>query len=984
MQFILQIPGYLNKQRYVKYKNLGTFCLSQRTLKNLASLAPGYQPKLVENDKLQSSFIETYYAAKGKCKSGTYRMLLPPPNVTGNLHLGHALMAIVQDVICRQKRQMGYDVIWIPGMDHAGIATQVVVEKKLLKERGLTRHQIGRELFLKEIWKWKQEKGEGIKYDLRKLGCTLSWDNEYFTMDQRQAFAVNEAFIRLFEEGLITRRESLVNWSCTLESAISDIEVETLDIKGPTEIAVPGYSKNITFGRIYDINYKILGSSNETITVSTTRPETLLGDVAVAVNPLDERYKKFRDLSEVLLWHPFREERIPLIFDVNVDPEIGTGAVKITPAHDRNDFELACRHLLKTKQVFTQNGKICEDYKQFSQLPRFEAREKILQKLAELELLVSIRDHNMQLPICSRSKDIIEYMLRKQWFLSCQTMANEALAEVLSGRLQIIPANFEIDWQKWLENCHDWCVSRQLWWGHQIPAYKAVDSINNNSTWVAAHSIEDAFKKAQYILQTSNLKITQDCDVLDTWFSSALLPFSVSSWPSEEYKQNYPLDLMETGHDILFFWVARMVMLGLKLTGMAPFKKILLNGLVCDVHGRKMSKSLGNVVTPQQVIKGATLQSLQEDIKASQNSGILSVKEVQKSLKGLKRMFPQGIQECGTDALRFTLCSHNIKSHFINFNVNECYTNKLFLNKIWQATRFTLGAADRLQMPLQEVESLNHVQLNKWDQWLLSRLAETLKICHESFENYNLHTATQALKQYLYNNVCDVYVETCKTNINLKKSEGYIHCATLATALSWSLQAMSPFTPFLSEELLNYLPRNVEVDLNRFQNPKLEQEINDILEVCQNVRQIKSRYNISKKYDPQLKLFAHKEEALKLLQKHELEIQALTLVRGIKLEMLNESSEDRKDLKIFSTAGHLCSFGISTNDLYKPEVKKSEVMSNINEKKLKKLEAELKRYQMRIQNKGFRKLASLKVQEKHAQKIQQLVIEIEKIKSIAS
>lgn len=406
----------------------------------------------------------------------------------------------------------------------------------------------------------------------------------------------------------MTRKESLVNWSCALESAISDIEVETLDIKGPTEIAVPGYSKNITFGRIYDIEYKIMGTDNESITVSTTRPETLLGDVAVAVNPIDERYKKYRDMPEVLLWHPFREEPIPLVFDVTVDPEFGTGAVKITPAHDRNDFELALRHLLKAKQVFTPTGVISEDYKSFALMPRFEAREKILQKLGELQLLKSIRDHNMQLPICSRSKDIIEYMLRKQWFLHCQPMANEALAEVLSGRLQIIPVNFEIEWQKWLEDCHDWCVSRQLWWGHQIPAYKAVDPATNKSTWVAAHSAEEALSKAQVILKTSDLTITQDSDVLDTWFSSALLPFSASNWPSEEYKENYPLDVIETGHDILFFWVARMVMLGLKLTGTAPFKKILLNGIVCDAHGRKMSKSLGNVVTPQQVVQGATLE----------------------------------------------------------------------------------------------------------------------------------------------------------------------------------------------------------------------------------------------------------------------------------------------------------------------------------------------------------------------------------------
>uniref|UniRef100_A0A1I8PSQ2 Valine--tRNA ligase n=1 Tax=Stomoxys calcitrans TaxID=35570 RepID=A0A1I8PSQ2_STOCA len=946
-----------------------------------SKLANAYQPKVVEHgkvDKLCSSAD-----MKGKCKPGTYRMLLPPPNVTGSLHLGHALMATIQDVISRQKRQLGYDVLWIPGTDHAGIATQVVVEKKLLKERGLSRHELGRDDFLKEVWKWKQEKGDGIVDDLKKLGCTLSWDREYFTMDERQAYAVNEAFIRLFEEGLIERKESLVNWSCALQSAISDIEVETLDLKGPTELSVPGYEKNITFGRMYDISYRIMNVTEpEYIKVSTTRPETLLGDVAVAVNPTDERYQKYRNMPEVLLWHPFREEPIPLIFDVSVEPEFGTGAVKITPAHDRNDFDLAQRHLLKPIQVFSEQGLINDDFKAFSHKPRFEAREMILQKLAELHLLYDIHDHAMQLPICSRSKDVIEYMLREQWFLHCQSMADEALAEVLSGRLQIVPPNFEIEWQRWLENCHDWCISRQLWWGHQIPAYKATNCSDGKTIWVAAHSEQEALIKSREKLGSADIALARDLDVLDTWFSSALLPFSASNWPLEEYKIHYPLDLMETGHDILFFWVARMVMLGLKLTGSAPFKKILLNGIVCDAHGRKMSKSLGNVVTPQQVVQGASLKSLEQELQAAHKAGVLSQGEVKKSIKGLQHMFPQGIQECGTDALRFTLCSHNIKSHFINFDINECYTNKLFLNKIWQATRFTLGAAERLNMPLNEIETMNQVPLGKWDLWILSRLADTLKLCHESCEKFNFHMATGALKNFLYSNLCDVYVETCKRNINLQKPEGYIHCATLATALSWSLQAMSPFTPFVTEELLKHLPPNIDIDLNRFHDVQLEKEISLILEVCQQIRQLKSRNTISKKHDPHLYLYGHNDEACNILQPYLQEIQALTLTNGIHLKAIKEKS--KQHLNLFSTAGHLCSFGISTNDSYKPSLGKSSSAHDINEQKLQKLEADLKRYRMRMDNEGFRKSASQEVQQKHAEKIQQLEVEIEKIKSMSS
>lgn len=419
--------------------------------------------------------------------------------------------------------------------------------------------------------------------------------------------AVNLAFIKLFENDLIKRQTSLVNWSCSLESTISDIEVETKVLNGPTELAVPGHRSKIVFGRLYFISYRIC-DTNEEIIVATTRPETMLGDVAVAVNPQDERYSKFRPLNEVRLWHPFRNESIPLIFDLAVDPEFGTGALKITPAHDKQDFDIAKRHLIEPITVFTENGLISEKFEDFAGLPRFEARQLILNALSEMQLLRSVKDHTMNLPICSRSKDIIEYMLRPQWFLSCQTMADAAMAEVRNGRLQIVPNNFETEWYRWLEDCRDWCISRQLWWGHQVPAYFATSETNGHQCWVAALNETDALTKAKEKLKTDKVRLEQDADVLDTWFSSALLPFSVFNWPEEEYMENYPLDLMETGHDILFFWVARMTMLGIQLTGRVPFKKILLNGIVCDAHGRKMSKSLGNVITPQQVVQGASVE----------------------------------------------------------------------------------------------------------------------------------------------------------------------------------------------------------------------------------------------------------------------------------------------------------------------------------------------------------------------------------------
>lgn len=436
---------------------------------------------------------------------------------------------------------------------------------------------------------------------------------------------MSEAFIRFYKDGLIKRRESIVNWSCALESVISDIEVDLLDVKEPTEISVPGYDHNITFGRIYDIKYKIFKmdglniDSNDYIIVSTTRPETLLGDIAIAVHPLDHRYLKYRNMSEVYLWHPFREEPIPLIFDVAVDSEFGSGAVKITPAHDRTDWQIAQRHELSYISVISENGCIRNNFGKYSGKPRFHVREEILQDLGAQNLLVDIRNHSLQLPVCSRSKDIVEYMIRKQWFMSCDTMAKRALSEVLSGRLQIIPNNFEVDWENWLQNCQDWCISRQLWWGHQIPVYKVYDSDSNicnklciedeESLWIAAHNEIEAMAIAKNRFPMyEKMYLKRDQDVLDTWFSSALLPLSAFGWPNASYKNHYPLNLMETGHDILFFWVARMVMLGLQLTNETPFKKILLNGIIRDSYGRKMSKSLGNIVLPQQVVKGANLE----------------------------------------------------------------------------------------------------------------------------------------------------------------------------------------------------------------------------------------------------------------------------------------------------------------------------------------------------------------------------------------
>ncbi|KAH8370262.1 hypothetical protein KR093_002852, partial [Drosophila rubida] len=930
-------------------------------------IAAGYQPKQVEEAYWAREKLQKNLQPKSSCKRGKYRMLLPPPNVTGNLHLGHALNATVQDVIARQNRQIGYDVEWIPGTDHAGIATQVVVERTLAATKGVTRQQIGREAFLEEVLKWKAEKGSGIIKDLEKLGCTLNWSQEYFTMDTKQALAVSVAFERLFDEGLIQRRNSLVNWSCALRSAISDIEVETVDIKEPTELAVPGYEHNVLFGRIYDVAYRVVNEnqSNETpeeIVVSTTRPETILGDVAVAVHPTDPRYAKYRNRGEVKLQHPFRQDTIPLVFDVAVQQEFGSGAVKITPAHDKFDFELAARHGLNSRQVFNEQGNILSEFPEFQGKRRFVARDLIVDRLEELDLLREVRPHQLQLPICSRSKDIIEYMLMPQWFLSTKSMAEAALSELNSGRLQILPASHELEWVRWLSEARDWCISRQLWWGHQVPAYQAYDTQGNNC-WVAALNEQSAQRKAASILGKQELKLARDTDVLDTWFSSALLPFSVAGWPDENYKAQYPLDIMQTGHDILFFWVARMMMLGLKLTGEPPFRRVLLNGIVCDAQGRKMSKSLGNIVAPQQVVQGASLDSLKAELQKSCTAGIIKPSELKTSSEGMTKMFPKGIQECGTDALRFTLMSHNIKNHFINFDVDACYTNKLFLNKIWQAMRFTLNSAKTLNVSLHDFETMDGVTLSMWDRWIIGRLAEALTTCSQSYTNYNFHLATAALKQFFYQNLCDVYLETTKAAISRKDDSAYVNVATLTACLSWGLQALAPFTPFVASELLQHVPLNIELKLTQFKDAKLEAEVADVVSICNTVRQVKSRNQISKRHGPKLCLFAQNADAEDVLRRHLNQIVVLTRCEGVELELLNEESKFQKKLNFFSTAGALCSFGISLNDEFAVPETKREQMVNENKKKLKKLLNELQKYRLRVDNEAFQLMADSAVKE---------------------
>lgn len=587
-------------------------------------------------------------------------MVIPPPNVTGYLHLGHAIMCTLEDTLSRWHRMRGETVLWVPGCDHAGIATQVVVEKKLMREQKKSRHDLGREKFLDEVWKWKNEKGDHIYEQIKALGSSCDWARTVFTMDKSMSYAVEEAFIRMHEKKLIYRSTRLVNWSCTLKSAISDIEVEKIELKGRTLINVPGYKQPVEFGVLTYFAYPIENSTEEII-VATTRVETMLGDTAIVVHPDDERYKH---LHGKFVQHPFLPRRLPILADTMVDPTFGSGAVKITPAHDPNDFDCGRRLNLEFITCIGDDGSMTAECGPYAGKPRFDVRRQLIEDLKARGLYRDSKENEMILPTCSRSKDIIEPILKPQWYVNCKNMAERSIQAVRSKELKILPDIFEPVWYRWLEDIRDWCISRQLWWGHRIPSYfVSSDEIpagneTDDHYWVSAHSYDEALDKAaqRFNVSKDKIRLAQDEDVLDTWFSSGLFPFSSFGWPNstDDLKRFFPTTLLETGHDILFFWVARMVMMSLELTDQLPFTEVYLHAIIRDAHGRKMSKTLGNVIDPLDVINGISLENLQEQLKNSN----LDPREYEKAAEGQRNDYPTGIPECGTDALRFAFCAY--------------------------------------------------------------------------------------------------------------------------------------------------------------------------------------------------------------------------------------------------------------------------------------------------------------------------------------
>lgn len=701
-----------------------------------------------------------------------YCIMLPPPNVTGTLHMGHGFQVSLMDALVRYRRMCGDNTLWQVGTDHAGIATQLVVERQLL-QNGIKRNEIGRDAFVDKVWQWKHQSDGTIKGQLRRMGASLDWSRERFSLDDDISQAVIHVFTTLYDEGLIYRGKRLVNWDPSLLTAVSDLEVISHEEDG----------------FLWYIRYPVIESS-EVIVVATTRPETLLGDVAVAVNPQDERYQH---LIGKYLRHPLTQHSIPIIADDYVDPAFGSGCVKITPAHDFNDYAIGQRHRLPSINIFTPTAHLNDNVPEvYRGLERFAARKRIVQDLEALDMIEKIQPHKLQVPRGDRSNTVIEPYLTDQWYVRAQPLAEPALAAVKHGDIQFVPENWNKTYFRWLENIEDWCISRQLWWGHRIPAW--YDDAGN--IYVGAN--EQAVREKYHL---GAIPLRQDEDVLDTWFSSSLWPFATLGWPAAtaEFHTFYPTNVLLTGFDILFFWVARMIMMGLKFTGKVPFNTVYITGLIRDSEGQKMSKSKGNILDPIDLIDGIDLESLIQ----KRTQGLMQPDKAKKIEQATRRDFPQGIPAFGTDALRFTYCALANTGRDIRFDLGRIEGYRNFCNKLWNAARYVLMNTENVIVPTSTTNN-QLLELTLPDRWILSRLEKTIQTVIQCFAQYRFDLLAQALYEFTWNEYCDWYLEFSKPvlvgeNVSPERQYGTRH--TLLYVLETLLRLIHPLMPFITEEI---------------------------------------------------------------------------------------------------------------------------------------------------------------------------------------